>query len=62
LTFEKIDQIRPVTVGASARPSICIAFRAVHMGVFEVKGQVLGFMGSSPAVVSNPRFEPVSMT
>jgi len=33
-----------------------------HMGMFAVKGQVYGFMGSSPVVVSNPRFEPVSMT
>jgi len=35
---------------------------AAHMGMFAVKGQVYGFMGSSPVVVSNPRFEPVSMT
>jgi len=33
-----------------------------HMGMFAVKGQVYGFMGSSPVVVSNPRSEPVSMT
>jgi len=32
------------------------------MGMFAVKRQVYGFMGSSPVVVSNPRFEPVSMT
>jgi len=25
-----------------------------HMGMFEVKGQVYGFMGSSPAVGSDP--------
>jgi hypothetical protein len=34
----------------------------VHMGMFAVKGQVYGFMGSSPVVISNPRSEPVSMT
>jgi len=32
------------------------------MGMFEVKGQVYGFMGSSPAVGSDPKSEPVSMT
>ena len=35
---------------------------AAHMGMFEVKGQVYGFMGSSPAVDSDPKAEPVSMT
>ena len=28
------------------------------MGLFEVKGQVYGFMGSSPAVGSDPKSEP----
>jgi hypothetical protein len=32
------------------------------MGMFEVKGQAYGFMGSSPAVGSDPKSEPVSMT
>ena len=31
------------------------------MGMFEVKDQVYGFMGISPAVGSDPRSEPVSM-
>ena len=35
---------------------------AAHMGLFEVKGQVYGFTGGSPAVGSNPKSEPVSMT
>ena len=30
--------------------------RPVHMGMFAVKGQVYGFMGSSPVVISNPQF------
>ena len=42
--------------------SIAVTRMAAHMGMFAVKGQVYGFMGSSPVVVSNPRFEPVSMT
>src|SRR6516225_9496786 len=33
-----------------------------HMGMFEVKDQVYGFMGISPAAGSDPRSEPVSMT
>ena len=33
-----------------------------HMGMFEVKGQVYGFMGSSPTVGSDPKSEPISMT
>src|SRR5215469_8584717 len=30
-----------------------------HMGMFEVKRQVYGFMGSSPAVGSDPKSGPV---
>jgi hypothetical protein len=33
-----------------------------HMGMFEVKDQVYGFMDISPAAGSDPRSEPVSMT
>jgi hypothetical protein len=33
-----------------------------HMGMFEVKGQVYGFMGGSPTVGSDPKSEPISMT
>jgi len=35
---------------------------AAHMGMFEVKDQVYGFMDISPAVGSDPKSEPVSMT
>ena len=35
---------------------------AVHMGMFEVKSNFQKFMVGSPAVISNPRSEPVSMT
>jgi hypothetical protein len=33
-----------------------------HMGMFEVKGQVYGFKGTSAAIGSDPKSEPVSMT
>ena len=35
---------------------------AGHMGMFEAKDQVYGFIGSSPAAGLDPRSEPVSMT
>jgi hypothetical protein len=35
---------------------------AIHMGMFEVKSNFQKFMVGSPAVISNPRSEPVSMT
>lgn len=44
------------------RDQIAFTGMTAHMGMFEVKGQVYGFMGSSPAVGSDPKSEPVSMT
>ena len=43
-------------------PELPVMMVTAHMGTFEVKDQVYGFMGISPAAGSDPRSEPVSMT